>query len=373
MTARNPAGGPLAGRVAVVSGGGRGLGRAMALHLAASGARVVVNNRNRVVDDDGRGPADHVVAEILGSGGEAVAEHGDVADPATADRAVALAMNRWGRLDVCVTAAAVSGAAMFHKSTPDQFGAVIAVNLLGTAHFAAASSRVMREGDGGRIILVASSGGLHGEAALSAYATSKGGVIALGRTLAIEGARRGVHTNVVLPYAVTQMTEAAMSTPHAELMDAAAVAPVVTALADPRCTLNGEVIVTAAGALRAVDAVEWGTVGIAPGALEPSALEDLLRRSRAGSVHTFSNATDAFNSLPPMPPALPSGPPRCDVVGHGQARDQHRRHSGGDRSRHGGHADGGAAHGHAVGGGHGLGTGLRCHRGGVLRAVDRGR
>ena len=97
----------LDGRVIVVTGGGRGLGRAFALELAARGARVVVNNRNRVVDDAGRGPADHVVAETRANGGEAVAEHGDVADPATARRIVELALGTWGRIDGCVTSAAI--------------------------------------------------------------------------------------------------------------------------------------------------------------------------------------------------------------------------------------------------------------------------
>ena len=73
---------PLAGRVAVVSGGGRGLGRSFCRALARQGAKVVVNNRNRVTDADGRGPADHVAAEIVAAGGEAVAEHSDCGRPA---------------------------------------------------------------------------------------------------------------------------------------------------------------------------------------------------------------------------------------------------------------------------------------------------
>ena len=84
--------GPLAGRAAVVSGGGRGLGRSFCLALARQGAKVVVNNRNRVTDADGRGPADHVAAEI-----------------------VAAAVERWGRLDICVANAAIGPGGMFHK------------------------------------------------------------------------------------------------------------------------------------------------------------------------------------------------------------------------------------------------------------------
>ena len=127
---------PLAGRVAVVSGGGRGLGRSFCLALARQGAKVVVNNRNRVTDADGRGPADHVAAEIVAGGGEAVAEHSDTADPAGGGRIVAAAVERWGRMDICVANAA--GAAM----------------------------AVMRPAGYGRIILVGSTGGLHGDAGL---------------------------------------------------------------------------------------------------------------------------------------------------------------------------------------------------------------
>jgi len=83
---------PLAGRVAVVSGGGRGLGRSFCRALARQGAKVVVNNRNRVTDADGRGPADHVAAEIVAAGGEAVAEHSDAADPADGEAIVAAAV-----------------------------------------------------------------------------------------------------------------------------------------------------------------------------------------------------------------------------------------------------------------------------------------
>lgn len=286
----------LDGQVIVISGGGRGLGRAFALHLAERGARVVVNNRNRIVDDQGLGPADHVVAEIRALGGEAVAEHGDVTDPATARDLVELALGTWGRLDGCVTSAAVSSPAMFHKSTPEDFASVLRTNVLGTSQIAAACSAVMRERRHGRIVLVASTAGLHGEPTVSAYAASKGAVIALGRTIAVEGAPRGVFTNVLLPYALTQMTDSGMDPRHRELMDPAAVAPIVAALCDPASTLNGEVIVAAAGGLRVAEAAEYGTVRH-DGALDPAGLADLVERSRKGPAHRYSHAQDAFQDF----------------------------------------------------------------------------
>jgi NAD(P)-dependent dehydrogenase (short-subunit alcohol dehydrogenase family) len=110
--------GPLAGRVAVVSGGGRGLGRSFCLALARQGAKVLVNNRNRVVDADGRGAADHVAGQITAAGGEAVAEYSDAADPCSGEAVVAAAVQRWGRLDICVANAAIGTVGMFHGSQP---------------------------------------------------------------------------------------------------------------------------------------------------------------------------------------------------------------------------------------------------------------
>lgn len=287
----------LDGRVIVVTGGGRGLGRAFALELAARGARVVVNNRNRVVDDAGRGPADHVVAEIRANGGEAVAEHGDVADPATARRIVELALGTWGRIDGCVTSAAIGGPGMFHKVSPEDFATVIRTNLLGTAQVAAACAAEMRKAGHGRIVLVASTGGLHGEVGLSAYAASKGGIIALGRSIAAEGARHGVFANVLLPYAVTQLTDAAIDERYRPLLDPAAVAPVVAALCDPGCTLNGEVLVAAGGGLRAVSVLEHATVPLPYGPLAPDRLGELLDRSRSAPGRGYGTAREAFLDL----------------------------------------------------------------------------
>jgi NAD(P)-dependent dehydrogenase (short-subunit alcohol dehydrogenase family) len=288
---------PLAGQVAVVTGGGKGLGRAFALHLAELGASVVVNNRNRQVDADGLGPADHVVREILAAGGTAVAEHSDVTEPAAALSMVEAALRSYGRLDILVTSAAVSRPQMLHKTTAENFRLVMETNVVGTALVAGAASAVMRQAGHGRIILVASTAGLHGEPTVSAYAASKGAVIALGRTMAVEGAPKGVLTNVLLPYATTQMTETGMDPRHAERMRSELVAPVVSALADPTSTLNGQVIVAAGAGIRATDTVEHGTVLLPDGLLDPDRLADLLDKSRAGEKHTFAHAQDAFQSF----------------------------------------------------------------------------
>jgi NAD(P)-dependent dehydrogenase (short-subunit alcohol dehydrogenase family) len=291
--------GPLAGRVAVVSGGGRGLGRAFCLALARQGASVVVNNRNRVVDGDGLGPADHVVAEIVSSGGSAVAEYSDAASPLCGDAMVEAALSRWGRLDICVANAGIGVGGMFHKQSASSFEEVLSVNLLGSIRLARAAMAVMRPAGYGRIILVASTGGLHGDIGLSAYAASKGGLLAFGRSLAAEGVGRGVLTNMLLPYALTQLTADGISDDEVRRrMTAEAVAPVLTALAAPDCTLNGEYIVTGGGLLRRASAVEWETVTLPGGSsLSAAQLASLVAESGRGKPREFGVSVDAFTDL----------------------------------------------------------------------------
>ncbi|SDJ41215.1 NAD(P)-dependent dehydrogenase, short-chain alcohol dehydrogenase family [Frankineae bacterium MT45] len=284
---------PLSGQVGIVTGAGKGLGRAFALDLAAAGATVIVNNRNRQIDENGLGPADHVVAEISAAGGVAVAEYSDVSDPNAAETLVQLALERYGRIDFLVTNAAISGVAMFHKMTPAQFDAVTEINVGGTARLAMLCSREMRKAEFGRIVLIASTAGLHGEPTASAYSASKGAVIALGRAIAREGAPRNVLTNVVLPYATTQMTETGMNEKYRDVMTSEAVAPVVTALVDPESQLNGELLVCAAGGLRVAAAVEYGSVRL-PANLSSAKLADLVVASRNRPPREFADAQVAF-------------------------------------------------------------------------------
>jgi NAD(P)-dependent dehydrogenase (short-subunit alcohol dehydrogenase family) len=285
------------GQVAIVTGGGKGLGHAFALDLARRGVRVVVNNRNREVDADGRGPADHVVAEILAAGGTAVAHHGAVEDPVAADGMVELALSEWGRLDILITSAGISRPQMFHKATLDNFRQVLDVNVLGTVLVASAAARVMRAAGHGRILMVSSTAGLFGEPTVSAYAASKGAVIALARTAAVEGAPRGVYTNALLPYATTQMTAHGMDQRYAALMAADSVAPVAAALVHPRSQVNGATVVAGANGVRYAETSEGMTVKFAGGDIEPEDLAGLLKESREGARHTFAEAQDAFQSL----------------------------------------------------------------------------
>jgi NAD(P)-dependent dehydrogenase (short-subunit alcohol dehydrogenase family) len=228
-----------------------------------------------------------------------LAEYSDVGSALAGEDMVGAAVERWGRLDICVANAGIGLPGMFHKQATSVFEEVLAVNLLGSIRLARAAMAVMRPAGYGRIILVASTGGLHGDLGLSAYAASKGGLLAFGRSLAAEGAGKGVLTNMLLPYAVTQMTSGAMTRPAVrERMTAEAVAPVLTALASPECELNGEYIVTGGGLLRRASAVEWGTVTLPAGdSLSAAGLAELLAESGRGEPRPFGVSIEAFTDL----------------------------------------------------------------------------
>jgi NAD(P)-dependent dehydrogenase (short-subunit alcohol dehydrogenase family) len=292
--------GPLSGQVAVVSGGGKGIGRAICVHLASLGASVVVNNRNRTAGPDGRGPADYVVEEITSAGGQAVADYSDAADPNSGAAMVDLALATWGRLDICIPNAGVTRPAMFHKQADEDLVTVMETNFFGAARLAKAAMAVMRPAGYGRIVLVSSTGGFHGVIGEGAYAASKGALNALGRTLAGEGVGRGVRTNVLMPYATTQMTEEGISSDSVRSwMSTDVVAPVVGALVDPRCELNGEMLIVGGGRLRRATPVEWDPVDLPDGTLDPDELTKLVAQSGAGSPSEYPDGLTAFLALVP--------------------------------------------------------------------------
>jgi NAD(P)-dependent dehydrogenase (short-subunit alcohol dehydrogenase family) len=250
----------LARRVAIVTGAGTGLGRAYALRLAADGLRVVVNNRRREVDEQGRGSADRVVEDILAAGGEAVANHEDVCADAAGERMVAQALNVWGRLDVLVNNAGVDQHAAFHRIDLASFRAIFDVNFLGTLQVTHAAWAHMRRAGHGRVLVSTSSAGLHGLHGLSAYAAAKAALIGLARTLAAEGADHDLFCNAIAPYAATRMTAAHVAEALRERMAPELVAPLVSALVSERSRINGQVLVVGQGWARRAATVELDTL-----------------------------------------------------------------------------------------------------------------
>jgi len=173
-------------RVAIVTGAGRGVGRAVALELAREGAKVVVNDPGvslQGAPTDER-PADEVVREIRGHGGEAVASYDSVAGFASAEHIVRAALDRFGRLDVLVNNAGIIRDRTLFKMTEDDFDTVLAVHLKGTFNMCRHAAPVMRDNGYGRIINMTSAAGLKGNFGQTNYSAAKAGIIGLTMTLA---------------------------------------------------------------------------------------------------------------------------------------------------------------------------------------------
>jgi NAD(P)-dependent dehydrogenase (short-subunit alcohol dehydrogenase family) len=204
----------LTGKVAVVTGGGRGLGRAYAAALAGAGAKVVVNDVDAAA-------ARAVVETIRDAGGDAVAHVGVVGDTATADDLVATAVEHHGRLDTMVTNAGILRDRVLWKMSDDDFDDVVRVHLRGTFTCArAAAIRFREQGDGGRLVLAGSPAGQHGNFGQGNYAACKAGITAMARTWAMELARADVTVNCIVPTAATEMTRTIPAfAPHVEALE----------------------------------------------------------------------------------------------------------------------------------------------------------
>jgi NAD(P)-dependent dehydrogenase (short-subunit alcohol dehydrogenase family) len=205
--------GRLDGRVAIVTGAGRGIGRSVALLLAAEGASVVVNDIGAALDGSGSdaGPAEQVAAEIADTGGKAVASLADVSDHGAADGLIGTAVEQFGRLDVLVNVAGILRDRMVFTMSEQEWDDVIRVHLKGTfntTRFASAHWRSVRdESAQNRIINFTSVSGLHGAPGQPNYAAAKMGIVGLTYSCANALGRYGVTANAISPGAATRMTE----------------------------------------------------------------------------------------------------------------------------------------------------------------------
>lgn len=189
----------MSGKVAVVTGSGRGLGRAYARALAAAGASVVVN-------DVDAGAAGAVVEEIRSAGGAAVAVVAPVGPTAAADALVAAAVEQFGRLDAMVTNAGLLRDRSVTKMSDDDFDLVVETHLRGTFTCArAAITRFREQGGGGRLVLVGSPAGQRASFGQANYSSVKAGIVGMARTLAAETARHAITVNALVPVALTRM------------------------------------------------------------------------------------------------------------------------------------------------------------------------
>lgn len=235
-------------RVAVLTGAGRGLGRAYAQHLASRGAKVVVNDPGGSLKGEGfdAGPAEETAREIRAAGGEAVACTASVATPEGGSEIIKAALDHYGRIDILIHNAGIVRAAPLKEMTQEDFDAVLDVHLRGAFFVVQPAFTHMCEAGYGRVVLTSSIGGLYGNHRQANYGVAKAGMIGLSNVVALEGAAEGVKCNIIVPGAVTRMAEG-LDTSAYPPMSPEMVAPVVGWLAHECCSISGEMLISIAG------------------------------------------------------------------------------------------------------------------------------
>lgn len=282
------------GRVVIVTGAARGLGRAHALELARQGAHVVVNDLGSALDGSGAstGPAADVVAEIEAAGGVATVNGDDVADFDGAGRIVAQAIDVFGRLDAVVNNAGIVRDRMFANVAEDEWDAVMRVNLKGhftvSRHAAAHWRDRSKAGDpvDARIVNTSSGAGILGSVGQAAYSAAKGGIAALTLVQAAELARYGVSANALAPAARTRMTEGVFADMMAEVgegdfdaMDPANVSPLVAWLVSTDSVgVTGRMFEVEGGMIGIADGWQHGPTADKGARWDPSELGGVVRR-----------------------------------------------------------------------------------------------
>ena len=200
--------GILDGKVALVTGAGGGIGKAIVVAMARAGASVVINDIGVSLSGEGgsASPAEEVKAEIEGFGGKAVISTDSVSDWDAARRMVALAGDRFGRLDIVVNNAGILRDAMFHKMTPEQWLAVVGVHLNGSFFVSRAAAELFREQESGCFVHMVSTSGLIGNLGQANYSAAKMALVGLSKSIALDMARYNVRSNCIAPFAWGRMT-----------------------------------------------------------------------------------------------------------------------------------------------------------------------
>ena len=199
----------LEGKVALVTGGGRGVGRGIAIMLAEAGAKVVVNDLGATLEGEASGeqPAHEVVAAIQARGGEASVDGGSVADWSAAHKMVEAAVERYGRIDIVVNNAGILRDVMFHRMSEPEFDAVVGVHLKGCFNVSRAAAPHFKAQGSGVYVHMSSTSGLIGNMGQANYSAAKLGIAALSKSIAIDMQKFGVRSNAVAPFAWTRMID----------------------------------------------------------------------------------------------------------------------------------------------------------------------
>jgi NAD(P)-dependent dehydrogenase (short-subunit alcohol dehydrogenase family) len=195
------------GKVAVVTGAGRGIGRAIALLLAQEGAKVLVNDVGAALDGSGHdtGPAQQVADDIKKAGGQAVASTLSISEPSNADKIVQAALDAFGRVDILVNNAGILRDRIFHRMSWSDWSDVIAVHLHGSFNMSRACAAHFREQQSGAFVHMTSTSGLIGNFGQANYMAAKLGIVGLSRGIALDMARFNVRSNCIAPFAWSRM------------------------------------------------------------------------------------------------------------------------------------------------------------------------
>lgn len=242
----------LEGKVAVVTGAGRGIGRDIALLMASKGAKVVVNDLGAEIDGEGEdaSPAMETVADIKRAGGEAVVNGDSVADPQGAGRIIEQALDSFGRLDAVVNNAGILRDKIFHRMEHADWEAVIGVHLMGSFYVSKAAAGVFREQESGSYIHFTSTSGLIGNMGQANYAAAKLGIMGMSKSIALDMQRFNVRSNCVSPFAWSRMIGSIpVNSPEQQArveklrqMTPAKIAPMVAFLASDRAAhVSGQI------------------------------------------------------------------------------------------------------------------------------------
>ena len=198
----------LQGKVAIVTGAGRGIGRAVAVALARAGAAVLVNDVGVSLAGEGgsKAPAEEAKAEIEAFGGRAAVDTNSVAEWAGAQAIVRSALDAFGRLDIVINNAGILRDALFHKMTPEQWLSVVGVHLNGSFFVSRAAAEIFRRQESGAFVHMTSTSGLVGNVGQANYAAAKLGIVALSKSIALDMRRFNVRSNCIAPFAWGRMT-----------------------------------------------------------------------------------------------------------------------------------------------------------------------
>ena len=289
------------GRVVIITGAGRNLGREYALEFARRGARVVVNDLGvGISDTDGDAaaptinPADEVVNEIIAAGGQAVANYASIATPEGGLSIVETAIKAFGRIDTVVNNAGQVRMAPFEDFPEESIDALVNTQLRGTLNVSRPAWKWMKNNGGGRFINVSSGAAFGGVPNGTVYAMAKMGVIGLTRGMASEGAPFGITTNVVVPYAKTRPGTAFGPIPWSpelgEWLSPSLVAPLVVWLGHESCALNGETLSVGAGWQAGM------SISMADGYSERELTPELIAQNEVKMLASETSPVTAFGS-----------------------------------------------------------------------------